>query len=1185
MLPFLACILLAAPPARCAVASPRTTQAAPVSVPRAQDAAEATRRARELESGARAAWKAKDSAGARTRAAEAVAILVALPDAACDDASDAALSDLGALGVDVGELAASRAALEHLVARREKTRPPDDPDLLQALSDLGGTLGRQGDHAAARVLFERVLEARRRTLPADDLRLFRSMLSLAESLRRLRAIDAARALQEEALAGLEGMPSVPARDLARARLGMASTLYLQSDFAGARALQERAVADCEAAFGEEDALLRSARGNLAITLYELGDLERARALQEIVLAACERELPDDHPDLAHARRGLANTLATQGDLARARRLEEAVLATYERTLPEDHDDTVRARANLAATLAQLGEFAAARVLLERVIAVRERNLPPHHPDLARVRLNLAAVLQSQGDLPAALELEERVVEVFDRVLPAEHPTRIGAHSNLAHTLYLMHADRRAAEIQTEVLEAWQRARPAGHPDVDTARMNLANTLFRLGDEERARALRTQVLESYASSLPESHPLLLEAQTNLARSLVLSGDLDAAEARLEDVLRLGARSLPPDSLLESRARESLAWLLSVRMRMARDADPAAERPDLRAAYDEDVRAYIASARRRVVLALLESSPREAEERVGSQRDQLALALSFAAGAAAFRADAGLERDAFLLAEQSRATALASARIGTGAVSDPAFDGLRRRARNASSELTRRAQAGGTREELDAARAELDAAQRELVLRGATHSGGSKALDPDLASLAASLGPRDALVSWIRYQAQAVATAAPVAAVNTDALCAFVLCRANGGAPVLTRHDLGRIEPVARAVEAWRRAVLGSSERGLAVASDAAGETAQRGADLRALVIDPLRPALEGVERLVVALDDVLHTVPLDALPAGDPWGGERARTALLGDVLRVEVRASLLELLAAHTPSPAPDALLALGHPAFDSEPEEAGAPVLASAARAGAAAGILRGGAWERGFATLPATRDEVAAIGQYFEDAYGGAAPARVLTRRSASRESLVELASEARWLHVATHGWFAPESARSSEDRGDDADRAARGGIGDDDERVRGSSPLLLSGLALAGANLPADGLGRIPGLVTAQEIAALDLSRCELAVLSACDTNVGVRRAGQGVASLQRALHMAGARSVVTSLWKVPDEATKELMTDFYRRLWIQEKPKYQALWEAKRRLRDARDEAGAPRYSTRDWAAWVLTGEPD
>jgi CHAT domain-containing protein len=101
----------------------------------------------------------------------------------------------------------------------------------------------------------------------------------------------------------------------------------------------------------------------------------------------------------------------------------------------------------------------------------------------------------------------------------------------------------------------------------------------------------------------------------------------------------------------------------------------------------------------------------------------------------------------------------------------------------------------------------------------------------------------------------------------------------------------------------------------------------------------------------------------------------------------------------------------------------------------------------------------------------------------------------------------------------------------------------------------------------------------------VLSACDTNVGLGRAGQGVASLQKALHMAGARTVITSLWKVPDEATKDLMLDFYQRIWIGKESKARALWNAKRRLREAKDDSGRPRYSTRDWAAWVLTGDPN
>jgi CHAT domain-containing protein len=196
-----------------------------------------------------------------------------------------------------------------------------------------------------------------------------------------------------------------------------------------------------------------------------------------------------------------------------------------------------------------------------------------------------------------------------------------------------------------------------------------------------------------------------------------------------------------------------------------------------------------------------------------------------------------------------------------------------------------------------------------------------------------------------------------------------------------------------------------------------------------------------------------------------------------------------------------------------------------------------------------------------------------------------LEELAPRARWLHVATHGWFASESIKSWSDARALDEKSGLGLRLSGEEQVKGMSPMLLCGLALAGANLPENDLGRVPGLVTAEELAALDLSQCELAVLSACDTNVGERRAGQGVASLQMALQMAGARSVITSLCKVPDEATRELMTDFYRRIWVEKKPKHEALWEAKMRIRDAKDERGEPKYTTRDWAAWILTGEPD
>ncbi|MBK7875964.1 MAG: CHAT domain-containing protein [Planctomycetes bacterium] len=434
-------------------------------------------------------------------------------------------------------------------------------------------------------------------------------------------------------------------------------------------------------------------------------------------------------------------------------------------------------------------------------------------------------------------------------------------------------------------------------------------------------------------------------------------------------------------------------------------------------------------------------------------------------------------------------------------------------------------------------------------------------------------------------------------SEPSLCAFVLRRSppepdvvassTSVKPQFTLVELGPIAPIEEAVREWREALGAVPERGQAVRPDLASVVTRSGQVLRALVLDPLLGAIGEAERLIVVLDDVLQLVPFDALPMPANGGGAEV---FAGERWRIDTRRTCTELLAA-PPAPMDGALVALGGAAFNSAPVELSVEDLATVEEAHTApatvASILRGGAWEPGFAPLTYTGLEAREVAALHDEVAGEQARSLVLEKRKASRAALEELAPHARWLHVATHGWFAPESIRSWSDP-EPLDKLSGLGLRQSgEEQVKGMSPMLLCGLALAGANLPENAIGRAPGLITAQEIAALDLTHCELAVLSACDTNVGVRerRAGQGVASLQMALQMAGARSVITSLWKVPDEATKELMLDFYRRLWVEKKPKWQALKEAKRKLRDAKDEHGDPKYTLRDWAAWVLTGEPD
>jgi CHAT domain-containing protein len=188
-------------------------------------------------------------------------------------------------------------------------------------------------------------------------------------------------------------------------------------------------------------------------------------------------------------------------------------------------------------------------------------------------------------------------------------------------------------------------------------------------------------------------------------------------------------------------------------------------------------------------------------------------------------------------------------------------------------------------------------------------------------------------------------------------------------------------------------------------------------------------------------------------------------------------------------------------------------------------------------------------------------------------------------RILHLATHGFFLPDQ---QPDLPDAARDIRIDPIGPHDEapgagRLAGpmmENPMLRSGLALAGANIWL-AAGRLPeeaedGLLTAEDVTGLDLLATKLVVLSACETGLGQVHVGEGVFGLRRAFVLAGAKTLVMSLWKVPDEPTRELMEDFYGRLLAGE-GRAEALRQAQLTLKAKYSD---PYY----WGAFICQGDP-
>ncbi len=349
------------------------------------------------------------------------------------------------------------------------------------------------------------------------------------------------------------------------------------------------------------------------------------------------------------------------------------------------------------------------------------------------------------------------------------------------------------------------------------------------------------------------------------------------------------------------------------------------------------------------------------------------------------------------------------------------------------------------------------------------------------------------------------------------------------------DLGEAAPIDDAVTALRKA--------LAEPRSNPGTLARR---LDELVMAKIRPKLGKSEHVLVSPDGQLNLVPF---------------AAMLDDKNRYLVQSyeftylssgrDLLRLAESSSPMRSPAVLV--------------GAPEFSSASSGGGQASGRRSAEMSsQMFSPLPGTEQEVRAIGERLEGAQTWIG--------SAATESALKGVDSPVLLHVATHGFFLADQTTATEGtRGVTYNQG--GSLSPPPEQ---ENPLIRSGLALTGANVRAAPDGE-DGILTALEVAGLDLSGTELAVLSACETGVGDVANGEGVYGLRRALVIAGARSQVISLWQVDDEASRDLMVRYYKKL-RRGKGRSEALRDTQLRMLGKR-ETSHPFY----WAAFIPSGD--
>jgi CHAT domain-containing protein/tetratricopeptide (TPR) repeat protein len=1039
----------------------------------------------------------------------------------------------------------------------------DHPETAQSLNDLALVFSYQDREKEALPLCLRGLEVRRKVLGDRHPDYASSLDTLAWLQWWLGNTDQAVALYGQVIALRKDILGDKHRDYGQSLRDLARFWQSRGEPAKALPLYEQALATYQDALGERHPEYVTLLNNVALLCKSLGRYEQALPLYRQAVALTREVLGEHDPGYLRTLNNLAGLYQSLGRYEQALPLFRQVLAARKGILGTQHPDYAVSLNNLGSLYEAMGRYDQALPLYQQAVALRKAALGEQHPDYAAMLNNLAMLYDTMGRPEQGLPLCQQALAIYKAARGERHPDYATSLHNLGALYKSMGRFARALPLYQQSLAIDKEVLGEKHPDYAIGLNNLG-ALYKLMDRyDQTLPLYQQALTIDKEVLGERHPSYALDLNNLGMLHVAMGRYEEARPFLEQALAIRRQILGerhPEYaislnnlglLLEWMGRREQALpLLRQALSVVRDhldlaATVQSEQQQLATARELEycLGSWLGTALRGG------AKPEEMASQVLAWKGRIWERQQAMPQARAVLMAAG-DKDALEVFEQLENTARLLAAL---ALARPEAD-----PQKSETRLLRLKQLSEQREGLEQKLASISTAYRERQKR----AGGS------LADVQRALGaqPGVALVDLLEY----LDGRPPAAGKGRPAwewrLVALVV-RGEGQAPRAVA--LGPARPISTAVEAWRK-TLGSGLEGR-----------KAGQALRELVWNKIEPMLEGVRTVLISPDGCLCRLPFGALP------GAKQETYLIEDygLASVPIPRLLPEMFSrSAVPPPAQPALLAIGDVDYGCDPgrpaglAQATAPLISQAAPRGKEDGAFA--PWRK----LESTRDEVLALRDSFEQRFGEGR-VRLLRGSNAVEQQVRELAPKCQYLHLATHGYFADENLRSFFKRSMGAQAGEPGPFGTQD--VSGWNPGLLSGLVLAGANQSGEE-GKDDGILTALEVQALDLRQVELAVLSACETGLGETAGGEGLLGLQRAFQVAGARSVVASLWKVPDEATRNLMSAFYRNLWEGKKGRLEALREAQLwmmregQVRGARPVAKgrlAPEY----WAAFVLSGD--
>ena len=894
-------------------------------------------------------------------------------------------------------------------------------------------------------------------------------------------------------------------------------------------LATRALHIRETAFGPEHPDTAVSFLKLAYLYRQVGDYARARTMAQHALGIDQKALGEEHESVADCFDVLGGIERDAGELTKSETCYRRALRIKERTRGENDLSTANTLNNLALTCKGKANYRQAESLYRRALGIKEKTLGPSHPETATALANLASLYLEMREFGKAEPLFKRALEIEEKTFSSRDPRIIAALNGLASFYHDMRDEERAEPIYRRVVAIAEEAFGLGDPKTATALHNLAALYADMGKPAVAEPLLERALEISERSLGSESLATAAGLAYLADVAKAQRQYEKAESLYRRAWAIEKQVLGPDHPICAATAGLLGKVYFARQdydkaqqlfEQALSLNESVYGPAHRntgAALDLLAQLHLARGDHDAALPLARRA-RNIEDR------ELEDVLAFAPEAQ--RISFSAEFTPSLLATLGSATDVARAILRwKGATLDSMVKDRRLAGVASQSNLMASLdQLRLTRERLfqityasmpyasDEALHHRESDRQQLLLRAeaieaeiasAAHvkrvSGGITSVS--VAEVQAVLTTDQTLIELLRYD-HYLGTSAFERRYGAIAIsCA--------GAPKWI--PLGNASEIEKTTRRYQESVRGETDE--KVLHDTLRE-------LHTEIWAPIEKALPlGTERLILSPDGELNFISFATLIDSED--------RFLAERYSIRYVASGRDLLVEKKSGGSDPVTVVFANADFAGDAISPLTGTIAAAARSMETRDLQN-----LSLPSLPGTAVEAVALETLAEKANG---KVKVFLGADATEAELRRVNSP-RILHLATHGFFLPET-----EIGEEADPLRL--LNPIPPRML-LNPMHRSGLALAGAQktLRAWSRGDIPptendGIVTAEEVGGLKLEGTWLVVLSACDTGSGEARAGEGVMGLRRGFIQAGAQNLLMTLWPIGDKTTVEIMVDFY------------------------------------------------